>query len=155
MLSIVLCKSYMFQAAARPGASPSSSVVEGTNIRARLPGVDWAANGETVLLALSTHCHYCTESAPFFKRLTAQAGRGAEVIAVLAEPPAEAERYLADQGVHVDAIRQLSLGVLGVAGTPTMMLVNGDGKVKKVWTGKVQPPDEDAVLALLRPSKPL
>jgi len=50
----------------------------------------------------------------------------------------------------VDQVRQVSLGTIGVRGTPTILLVDGKGVVTKLWTGKLQAQAEDEVLAALR-----
>jgi hypothetical protein len=57
---------------------------------------------------------------------------------------------LKDEGVQVDQVKQVSMGAIGVRGTPTMLLVNGAGVVTKVWTGKIQPKQEQEVLTALR-----
>src|ERR1700752_4473118 len=31
--------------------------------------IKWDANQQTLVMALSSNCHFCTESAPFYKRL--------------------------------------------------------------------------------------
>src|SRR5437899_30573 len=43
---------------------------EGSDVS--LPGINWSESNETVVLALSNKCHFCTESAPFYQRLTAE-----------------------------------------------------------------------------------
>ncbi|HLH05107.1 MAG TPA: hypothetical protein VKX25_20225 [Bryobacteraceae bacterium] len=60
LLSIVLVKNYFLP---RPLVRPTPitagarAVSAGDNLKAKIPDVDWKANGETVLLALSTCCH--------------------------------------------------------------------------------------------------
>src|SRR5712692_6123950 len=34
-----------------------------------LAGIDWAKNNKTLLLVLSTTCHFCTENAPFYRQI--------------------------------------------------------------------------------------
>ena len=49
----------------KPPASSASrrpSIQAGTKIT--LPGIDWSKSTRTVVLALSTTCHFCSESAP-------------------------------------------------------------------------------------------
>lgn len=73
LVSAVLVKTYLLPSQSRnvlPARLPVSaneSVVVGTSLSDRVPGVDWNKDGQTLLLALSTGCHYCTESAPFFR----------------------------------------------------------------------------------------
>jgi hypothetical protein len=52
-------------------------------------------------------------------------------------------------GVHVDQIKQVTMGDIGVRGAPTLFLVNGAGAVTKVWVGKLAPEQEEQVLTAL------
>jgi hypothetical protein len=124
----------------------------GTSLRGSLPDVDWGKNGRTLILAISTRCHFCAESAPFFKRVEKERPRDVKLVALLPQPVEEARRYLDGEGVHVDEVRQASPQSIGVAGTPTLLLVDARGKVSNVWRGKLQPDDEEKVIATLRNS---
>ena len=61
-----------------------------------------------------------------------------------------AEQFLQEGGVHVDQVRRLSMGQIGVQGTPTMLLVNSAGVVTKLWVGRVKPEQEQEVLSAIR-----
>jgi len=114
--------------------------------------VDWSKNSQTLLLALSQNCHFCSESAPFYQRLAEErAQRGnTRLIAVLPQTVGEAQKYLSDLGISVDEVRQAPLSSLGVVGTPTLVLVNRDGIATNVWRGKLPSDIESQVLAKLR-----
>jgi hypothetical protein len=112
----------------------------------RLPEIGWNRNGRTLLFVLSTHCHFCTESAPFFRHIKESVGKDVKLVAVLPEPVAEAEAYLNREGVHLDDVRQISLGKIGVTGTPTMLLVNSKGIVARTWVGRLPPDKQDQAL---------
>lgn len=58
---------------------------------------------------------------------------------MLPEPIAEAKSYLKRKGVQLDELRQVTLSQIGVAGTPTMLLVNRRGIVVQEWVGKLDP----------------
>jgi hypothetical protein len=66
-------------------------------------------------------------------------GKDVMLIGVLPEPVAEAESYLKREGVQLDELRQVTLSQMGVAGTPTMLLVNRRGIVVQAWVGKLDP----------------
>lgn len=74
---------------------------------------------------------------PFYKKLQLAVGRNVRMIALMPQPVTEAEQYLNSEGVHIDQIKQVSLRTVGVEGTPTLLLVDGAGLVKKVRTGKL------------------
>jgi thioredoxin-related protein len=116
--------------------------------RVDLRDVNWQKNGRTLVLALSTSCHFCSESADFYRRLAKAGERGSatHLIAVLPQEENQGRRYLDGLGVKVDEVRQVSFDSLGIAGTPTLLLVNGDGDVIKSWVGKLPGEEENEVL---------
>ncbi|HEX8179018.1 MAG TPA: rhodanese-like domain-containing protein [Pyrinomonadaceae bacterium] len=117
-----------------------------------LPAVDWAKQGRTVLLALSTHCRYCTQSAPFYQRLAQTLARQADtkLLAVFPEESAEAQRYLQALGLSVAGVYQAPLANIGVGGTPTLLVVDDKGAVVKAWVGQLNDDDESEVWQALQ-----
>lgn len=135
VLSAVLVKVYLLPAPAGRLAQTAPSMPAasaGTLLKGRIPGVDWSKNGRTLVLAISTTCHFCKDSEPFYRRLQQEVGKGLKTVAVLPQPVDEAEQYLNGAGLHVDQVKQAVLGGIGVRGTPTMLLVNSAGIVTKV-----------------------
>src|SRR6266403_2612076 len=65
-------------------ASRRPSIQAGTKIS--LVGIDWSKSDRTVVLALSTGCHYCSESAPFYQKLQQQNPNNVRLVAVLPQP---------------------------------------------------------------------
>lgn len=115
-----------------------------------LKDVSWQANSKNMVLAVSTTCHFCTESAPFYRELVSQCKQQhVHTIAVLPQSVAEAESYLKNEGVTVDEVRQATLHDLEINGTPTLLLVDGSGTVKNVWLGKLPDDKEKEVLSKL------
>jgi hypothetical protein len=113
-----------------------------------LKTVDWQANGKSMVLALSTTCHFCTESASFYRQLAQECKKhNVRTVAVLPQPVNESKRYLANEGVSVDEIVQSPLTEVLVAGTPTLLLVDQGAQVKAVWYGKLLKTGEKEVLA--------
>jgi peroxiredoxin len=115
-----------------------------------LKNESWQSSQKNIVLAVSTTCHFCTESAGFYRELVKQCKQqNVRTIAVLPQSTAEAESYLKNEGVVVDEIRQSTLSDLEISGTPTLVLVGGDGTVKKVWVGKLADDQEKEVLGKL------
>jgi thiol-disulfide isomerase/thioredoxin len=148
LLSVVLTKVFLIPQAGPPPRRAQPLV--GLNMKQSLPGVDWAGNKRTLVLALSTKCHFCTESAPFFQRIQKEAAKNVKMLAVLPQAVDGGRKYLEGEGVHVDDVEQAQLSTIGVTGTPTLLPVDGAGKVADVWQGKLQPDDEEKVIATLR-----
>jgi hypothetical protein len=117
-----------------------------------LPNVNWARNGQTLLLVLRNGCHFCTDSAGFYQRLAGASGVRAstELVAVLPGTVDDSRKYLGGLGVHITEIRQSSLGALGVRGTPTLLLINSRGVVTKSWVGRLPADKETEVIEAVR-----
>jgi hypothetical protein len=137
-----------FLPVARPTiTSPlATEAVRGKSVDSNALKVDWAKNHRTLIMAISTTCHYCKDSIPFYRRL---AGTDVKMVAVLPQSATEAQQYLRGAGVNVDDVKQAPLNTLGIRGTPTLLLVNDAGVVTDIWTGKLQPDQEVEVLAAL------
>ena len=135
--------------AARPDFHPAA---KGTNLKSVLPGVDWAKNQRTLILAISTQCHFCTDSLPFFQKVTKDSGCHVKTLALLPQDKAQAEEYLSKGGVKVDDVRQVKLDSIGVNGTPTLLLVNAGGTVIDEWQGKLALDQQEQVLLELKKS---
>ncbi|HJQ23598.1 MAG TPA: hypothetical protein VKA60_06745 [Blastocatellia bacterium] len=113
-----------------------------------IPGIDWKDNKQTLLLVLAQGCHFCSESAPFYKQLVEKnsAAGNTKFVAIFPREVSEGHKYLDDLGVPIADVRQVSFGSIHVGGTPTLILVDSMGVVKGVWLGKVAPESEAEVL---------
>jgi thioredoxin-related protein len=128
--------------------NPQRTVALGSKFA--LKNVNWQATGRNLVFAISTTCHFCTESAPFYRKLVEQCKQQhVHTVAVLPQSPAEAQAYLSGEGVTVDEIRQSPLSDLDVSGTPTLVLVDHAGIVKDVWVGKLPSTKEKEVVTTL------
>lgn len=125
----------------KPVPSPKIS----TGARFALGQIDWQK--KNVVLALSTTCHFCTESAGFYRELVQECQkRHIRTIAVLPQAISEAQSYLSNEQVSVDEVRQGSFPDLQIGGTPTLLLVDYRGLVENVWVGKLPANKEKEVL---------
>ena len=145
LFGFVLLKNQVFSDRSRqpPELSPGTRIT--------LSGVDWKSRHWTLLLALSNQCRFCSESASFYKRLTAGvATDSVRVIAVLPQSIDIGREYLKSLDLSIEEIRQTPMEALKVSGTPTLILVNEEGIVGKVWRGKLSAEKEAEVMALLQ-----
>lgn len=116
----------------------------------KINGVNWAQSRHTLVLALQTTCHYCAASAPFYKQL--MRGRDPVVwqaVAVLPQPVDRATAYMRTEGYSIPQVRQMNLNLIGIAGTPTLLLVNQKGRLEKRWVGQLSPTGENEVAEAL------
>lgn len=108
---------------------------------------NWGQNGRTIVLAMSTSCHFCTESADFYRRLVqACEARHVRMVAILPQSVSEGNDYLQKLNIRVDEVRQAALREFQIQGTPTVLLVDSRGAVQDVWVGKLPPEKEVEVL---------
>lgn len=115
-----------------------------------MPNVDWQVNQRTLLIVLQKGCRFCTESMPFYKTLVEKSKeKGIKLIAVLPSSREESIRYLKENGVDIQDIKQSQLDLINVQGTPTLILVNEKGEVSNSWIGKLSSNKEVEVIGNL------
>jgi hypothetical protein len=148
-LSAVVAKVYLIPTNGSRPRDPLPGPAVGRSVKGQLSGVDWQRNGRTLVLALSTRCRLCTESAPFLRRLADEAGKSMKIVAVFPQPVTEAEQYMKAEGVRVDQVKQAAPGSMGIRGTPTILLVNERAVVTNVWEGKIDAQQQTQVLGFL------
>jgi hypothetical protein len=135
----------LFEPSSRHSTAPSIGA------KVSLQGIDWSESNQSLVLALSTGCHFCTDSAQFYQRLVPSARtHGTRVLAVLPQPVPDSRAYLQTLGVPVSEVMQSPLSAVDVSGTPTVLLVDSGGKIRKAWVGKLGPEQESQLLAELR-----
>ena len=150
LLGVVLVRNYFFRSPAQTQIPAVTQIETGTKVS--LSGVDWNTSKRTLVMALSTTCHFCTESAPFYQRLAQERDRNLNLrlIAVFPQKSQESLEYLKGLAVKVDDVRQSELASLGVSGTPTLILLNSQGIVEDTWRGKLNEDREGDVLRRLQ-----
>ena len=148
LLCVVLIRSYLI-----PRHTSTTDNVANSNqnqiqagVKLSIPGIDWTKNSQTLLFALSTTCHFCTESAPFYQRLVKEHGN-TQLIALMPQSVDEGRQYLKKLGVEINEVKQVSMSALGLSGTPTLILVGDGGKVANVWVGALPPDKQNEVLS--------
>ncbi|SRR6266542_1900138 len=156
LIGAVLVKNHLLTGSQSKGAAVNNKPAAGQTADAgltgkaiTLPDVDWKKGDQTLVLVLSTGCHFCTESASFYKAMTNARKGSTRLIAVLPQSIEAGRKYLGDLGIAVDDVRQARPDSLGVQGTPTLLLVNKDGVITSSWRGKLPPEKELEVMARL------
>ena len=148
LLNVVLVKSYLLPTSPNPIPTPAPLITDnqlqkGTKVS--LQDIDWQKNRSTLLIALSTTCHFCTESAPFYQRLVKERGN-TRLIALVPQTANEGQSYLTSLDVKVDDVKQVSLSTIGLRGTPTLILVDREGRITDLWIGLLSRDSENEVL---------
>ena len=108
-----------------------------------------------VVLALQVGCHFCAESAPFYKKLVSLAdSRSIGLIAILPQSKAVSQAYLHDMGLNINTTTTSSLDQVDVNGTPTLFIVDKDGVVRHVFEGKLGEADQEKVITSIEGATP-
>jgi thiol-disulfide isomerase/thioredoxin len=113
-----------------------------------------AGTDRALVVALAPTCHFCEESMPFYKRLVEERNRKGSKVKVIAavgseEVKEEERKKLDSAGVQPDGLVVLPFETLKLRGTPTIVLVDNQGEVHKVWIGKQKASGEEAILETL------
>ncbi|MDQ3665559.1 MAG: rhodanese-like domain-containing protein [Acidobacteriota bacterium] len=143
--ALVLCglliKRYYAPAQVGDAKSTLTDTVQRLKIGSRFPltGLDWAKNAHTLVLAISKDCKYCAESIVFYRQLSMHR-RGQShfrLMVILPQSANDGLKQLNDSGVFVDEVRQMPLQSIGLDIVPTLLLVNDQGIITNIWSGKM------------------
>jgi hypothetical protein len=148
LLAYVIIKNFILNP---PNSSRSKSTITvGTKVP--MSEIDWQKNGRTVLLVLSPTCHFCTESGPFYGKLSQliSTQKTASLVALFPKNINDGPAYLQSLGVSVNEIKQVAFDTLGVKGTPTIIIADKSGEVVGVWFGKLSSDQEELILKQLQ-----
>jgi hypothetical protein len=135
----------------KQGPAPEAQALLGKTLPP-LPDHDWKRQNRTLVMAIREGCSFCEVSMPFYKRLSdlRKADRiGARLLAVMPDLEAEASAQLQAKGVYVEGAFHQPLQSLYVSATPTLLLVNGEGKVVRAWVGQLTPQQESEVVSAI------
>jgi len=101
------------------------------------------------LLALRPDCPYCEKSVPFYRRLAAREKENrlaAHLLAVVSSGEAKAREYAESRQLDMQFHPDTDLSKIKVQGTPTLVLIDQDARVRKVWAGQLTLGEEAEVL---------
>jgi hypothetical protein len=146
---------WLSKPASTSGSSAGTeSSLKGTQLK--LSGVKWDQADKTLVMALSTQCHFCQESAPFYKELTASPAVKAKRVAIVTVFPqqqGEAETFVKGNQMYADNVLSMPLQLLGTSATPTLLLVDRTGKIERLWIGVLsRSQQKDLLVELTKPS---
>jgi hypothetical protein len=112
-------------------------------------GLTYADSARTLLLVMNAHCVYCAESVPFYNRIVeaqTSAGSPVKIVALFPNPDAEVKTFVDNRSLKATVMSGANLSQLKLAGTPTVVLVDGAGRIQDFWVGKLTPESEEEVL---------
>lgn len=137
------------------GRKPAPRIVEGLQKGQQLPaisGIDYRASASTLLVAMSTKCVYCTQNIPFYNQLADMKNTGKvslRTVALFPNSDNEVQHYVQQHQLKIDHKSSVDFGQLKLAGTPTMILVDENGRVTNFWVGALKPDAQQQFLESL------
>lgn len=151
LVAVVLCVVLVKKFVLTDSAAVNEKKKPQIGAKTVLPDVDFSTNDKTLLMALKKDCRFCSESASFYQKLSGIAGeKGIRVIALFPHSVEEGQTYLKGLGVSVAENRQADFAALSVGGTPTLILTDKTGEIKKFWVGMLPPEKEKEVIDSLQ-----
>lgn len=135
----------------RGDTSPAAGLKEG-QVFARADRVQPQGHARVLVLALSTQCRYCAESAGFYRRLLESTASDSkvEVVGVFSNPSDEVHKTLANWKLNLKrVVSDIDFREAGIPATPTLLLLQPSGRIEKVWVGALHRGQEDEVLRAL------
>lgn len=108
-------------------------------------GIDFGAAERTLIMVLQSDCTFCERSAPFYRRLP----RDADAQIVIAAPVGDTDIESYRELIEPDEVVFVEPGLLPVSGTPTLLLVDSEGRVDAAWIGLLDSEREAEVLDAL------
>ena len=151
LLAGVLTRGYILSHRPDPRAVPLVKTGE----LVRLPGFTPGSAESTLVLVLSSQCHYCLDDLPFYKQLSTfrkSSGDSIHLIAVLPERTTSAREFLSNAGIGADDVLSMTPRRLGVQLLPTLLLLDRDGKLQQFWVGELNRNQREEILSVLRKS---
>jgi thiol-disulfide isomerase/thioredoxin len=148
ILGYVLVKQFVFTPAPTP---PGQTKQPDVGSKINLPDTDFSQKDKTLIMAVKKGCHFCSESAPLYQKLVQLAAeKNVRLIAAFPHSVEEGQGYLKELNVPVTEMKQADFAALGIGGTPTLILADKNGEIKKVWLGKLPPEKETEVINSLQ-----
>lgn len=126
-----------------PALESQSSSLVGNSLS--IPNLDWRASPRHSVVAFSSSCNFCRASIPFYRRLGEQ-GKNPLIILTPANDN-EAQRLLTAQGVKARAVVKLDLKAYSIRITPTLLVVDSQGKILRAAQGRLDAEKEEQFLS--------
>ena len=129
----------------RPNTNRDAKELLGKTIN--LPELQFPLQRSSIVLALSTTCHFCKDSIPFYKTLATQVQGRTDLIAVFPQTVSEGRAYVDGGSLPVAKVMSADLSTIGIYATPTLLLVDRSGKILGVWNGLLSQKAQDELIA--------
>lgn len=117
-----------------------------------ITGLHWESTPLHAVLYMSTHCRYCAASMPFYRRMVIERDTASSKVALSVlsiEPAGEMKNLLSREQIQMDGV-YLAPSTTGLAATPTLLLIDSKGTVKRVFQGQLDSRGQQEVLEIVK-----
>lgn len=115
----------------------------------QLQNINYAKSAKTLLIVLNIKCSFCTEGIPFYNQLADLQNKSksnVDIIALFPNEEAEVRQYIQQNQIKINHIAKVDFDSLNIGGTPTIILVDSNGKIIDFWLGKLTMNTEQQVI---------
>ncbi len=131
--------------------TPAAPVTVGKKLP--LKRVRFDSGDYTIVLAASPQCSYCAANNRFYEELYGAAQQVAVQFVLVVRDSVDSNGYRSSLGMHKANVQPVDFRSVGIAVTPTLLLVDRAGIVKQVWVGALGPDEQESILAAVRAAK--
>ncbi len=157
LLVILVSSLVLFTLWSRSRSSPGTADIKPKGIattealvgkKLKLPEARIGPGSLSVVFVLSTKCKYCESFVPLYKKLiTAEKNSNStsklpsqpkvQIVLAFSDQPSEVNHFLIKHDLNPSTVVYKSLADLGVAGTPTMLIVNPESEIEQAVLGRL------------------
>lgn len=113
------------------------------------PGYAWRSHPATVVIALRSGCPYCKASMGLYGEIEnlwiAQHWKIYPLV-LFSDPARQVDGRIR----LMQRLANMDYPALGIASTPTVLLVDSSGRVLRKWAGQLRSPDDEQMLDAIR-----
>ncbi|MBX3298358.1 MAG: hypothetical protein KF736_02715 [Acidobacteria bacterium] len=143
-LIVFVAKSLTTTISGQPGRSLPSAPKLGDVLE--INGKPLIGDRPSLVFVLSTTCRFCMESTDFYRRLFQERDPAKlAFVALIYENAESATEYFKGRSLLFDSVAKAEPGTIRHYGTPTLILVDAQGKVIHSWVGKLSDAQEKEV----------
>jgi hypothetical protein len=117
------------------------------------PPYDWSQQSSTAVIAIRDGCHFCEDSASFYRRLVymeQQREIKTHIVFVLPDSQSIGRSDIPTNAAESQVFYNVPLRSFGVTGTPTILIVSNSEQIVRVWQGELTPDEENKAISFLK-----
>ena len=131
-------------------SAPDPEALIGTHLTVR--GINWRSSRINAVLFINTHCRFCAESAPFYRKIADALHdhpTGVTISVLSTEPTGDMRSFLAQEHIGVNGVYQVSTDI-GLRVTPTLLIADDHGIVRRAFIGELNLSRQAKVLDIVQ-----